>query len=241
MLTVRVVTTDLEEKMDLLVDAVSDISEPLRAFGAYLRKRTRKRFQDEGPGWPALADSTQQKLEHTRTARITAAGKVRKSSELALRRKIRRESAKGKIGLGALRELEDVLRGRKSDPLAKAFESQLSGTALESFNAGQNRTLSRLREDLARHAGKSAEKRRAGARQSQRHKLLGKLASSIRASVRGNLLVVESIVDWAGVHNVGGSAGHGSSIPKREFLTLESEDVDVLRTLLEARMVKALE
>lgn len=59
-------------------------------------------------------------------------------------------------------------------------------------------------------------------------RLLGKMSSSIKTEIRGGSLSVYSEIEWAGVHNDGGTAGHNAKIPQREFLALDEEDVEAL-------------
>lgn len=233
---IRVETTGLQKKFDLLVDATKDLKLPLREFGAHLRKKAGSKFQSGGPGWPKLADATEQKIAHTRTHRITARGTVRRSAQLALQRKVRREVSKGLGGQGAEAELR-ALFDRHASGQTASIQRELRETLKES----ENKTVERLRKDLERYDERSAKQRRGGARKKAKHKLLGKLSSSLRSIVARNTLVVFSKVPWAGVHNAGGTAGRGVSIPKREFLALDEDDVKVLATLLEARMVEAFE
>jgi phage gpG-like protein len=47
---------------------------------------------------------------------------------------------------------------------------------------------------------------------------LGSLPGSVRTKAGQRQLVAESPVAWAGIHNEGGIAGHGSSIPARPFV-----------------------
>ncbi len=237
---IRVETTGLQKKFDLLVDQLEDLTEPLRAFGAYLRKKAKKKFEEQGPGWKAISESTQERLEHTRTHRITARGTVRKSARRSLKRTLEQNIRKGLAGSGAraeLRQLFDRKRARSQDDLEKAFRSQLGRSSRDTHNA----TLTKLREDLDRFDRKTSAQRKRGGRKAARHKLLGRLASTLRATVGNNTLTVFSSVPWAGVHNKGGVAGHDSQIPQREFLALDEEDVGVLKTILEARMTEAFD
>jgi len=227
----------MRRKWKLVMDAASDLDEPLRQFGRYLREKSKRRFQAQGPGWPELASSTQERLEHTRVARITASGGLRASAEKAVLRKLRRELKSVPAYQAAKKELDRVLGRSAATGPARA----LLGTVAEMTRERHNQTLEQLKDDLARHDKKKAGKKRAGKKKAASHRLLGRLASTLRASVRRNLLTVESKVPWAGVHNEGGSAGHGSHIPKRTFLEIDDEDFEVLRHLLGEYLVEEME
>ncbi len=70
------------------------------------------------------------------------------------------------------------------------------------------------------------------------HKMLGKLASSIKASIKGSTLTVYSTAGDVGkIHNEGGTAGHGSRIPARKFLWLDDDDLKVLAHMVEGQIV----
>lgn len=229
---IHVNTTNADRKFKLLVDASKDLSPALKQFGKYLRNRTAERFKNEGPGWPKLADSTRERLEHTRTARITTQGTIRKSALKVLEHRIRKDIRKGTASRAARAEL-NVLSKRDARTQKIALRLLGQGTIGKTAKAVAN-----LERDVERHGSKSDKQKRGGKRQSDKHKLLGRLAATIRSRVSKHQLIVESIVPWAGVHNDGGAAGRGSQIPKREFLKLEEGDVRVLAQLLEAQLVE---
>jgi phage gpG-like protein len=72
-------------------------------------------------------------------------------------------------------------------------------------------------------------------------KVLGNLRQSARIKLEGdNRLVVSSAPRWSGVHNDGGPAGNQAQIPKREFLSLQSQDLDVFVEILQEHMIEAI-
>jgi phage gpG-like protein len=58
------------------------------------------------------------------------------------------------------------------------------------------------------------------------------MPGSIRATVGSGSLQVFSEIEWAAVHNDGGTAGHGAKIPQRTFLDLEEDDLEVLESFI---------
>ena len=244
-LFLQIKTEDLVRSLTLEVDVSKITSETLKEFGKYLRMRARARFVNQGPGWAPPAQSTKERLQATRTHRITARGKLRATARQKLEHKIRADIRKGKAGERALLQLRKLVAPNDvTDKTAGLREGlrwgdyALPGLADSDIVAGKNKTLSRLAKDLGKAKVKTAAQRRSGKRASDKHRLLGKLASTLRASVKQNHLKVDSKVAWAGVHNEGGTAGRGSKIPARPFLFLEDEDIEFLIERLEARLVE---
>lgn len=58
--------------------------------------------------------------------------------------------------------------------------------------------------------------------------VLGSLRDALHLYVDGgHAVVVFAGPKWSGVHNRGGTAGHGAKIPKREYLTIDSDSIVV--------------
>jgi phage gpG-like protein len=57
--------------------------------------------------------------------------------------------------------------------------------------------------------------------------------------LEGNTVVVASRTLWAGVHNDGGSAGHGAKIPERKFLELKPEYREKFREFMAEHFAEA--
>lgn len=58
--------------------------------------------------------------------------------------------------------------------------------------------------------------------------LLDKMASSVRAEIKGVGQVIESSIPWAGRHNEGEPAGHGTNIQSHPTLFHADSDVSIL-------------
>jgi phage gpG-like protein len=54
------------------------------------------------------------------------------------------------------------------------------------------------------------------------------------------LLVIESAIDWAGVHNDGGTAGKGARIPKRTFLEWTPERIEKFIEIAQQYVIEKL-
>jgi len=222
-------TTAGRRRLELIVRALADLQPPLKMFGAYLRGKFKDRFTAEGPGWPPLAQSTGHHLLQSYTGKVTRAGKLRESPRLKrLRRQLQRDVKKERLDARVLVAFERATRSTGGGAL---------GEAVRHYAAGHRyaRELANLAKQLDRaHAGKRRKQKRAITKHQH---LLGRLGSTIKARLSGNVIVVGSFVPWAGIHNEGGAAGHGAMIPRRTFAELESDDVDVLVKVLVARAI----
>jgi phage gpG-like protein len=203
--TFRVRAEGAEKLMQGLVYRASDVKPVLRRWVGYMRKHARKRF-DELSG-PPLAPSTAEKYAGTRTSNVTAAGNVRASYARTLEAQLRKKRT-GEMNLAELRRLA---RG---------------GSSAFSLSEAQDKSIERLRKRLeqARKTGKRVGGNR---RKIERHKLLGRLVGALQGSVTRATAILRNRVRWSAVHNEGGTAGRGASIPKRETLTILAEDVSV--------------
>lgn len=225
-ISLNVDTRQGRKKIEVWVENLSDLNPPLRLFGKYLRDKTKTRFQSEGPGWAGLADSTRERLEHTHTGRITKGGKIRQTSRFkGIIKRLASEDRNTAV-VSALKRVSRSTGGGKLGQLIRAssargqIEKELLNVSKEAFKA------------------QSGKRRKSKRRAIQKHKLLGRLASTIKARVQKNRLEVYSTVPWAGVHNKGGTAGKGSRMPPRTFLELEADDVDVLGKMIVDHVTK---
>lgn len=58
-------------------------------------------------------------------------------------------------------------------------------------------------------------------------KLLGRLPTAVSYKLEGTTLVGESRVAWSGVHQAGGTVGHGARLPARPFLWISDKFLGV--------------
>lgn len=224
-ISLTVQSTAGRRRLEGVVEALSDLTPILRHFGAYLRAKAKARFEAEGPGWAPLAGSTAHRLIHTFTGKLTHAGAVRQTHHVQrLRQQLRRDVKADRVDLRLLTAFERASRSTGGGALGEALRVHLRGQKYGKKLVALAKAL-----DRAKAAKRRPKQRRAITRH---HHLLGKLASSIRAQVKKSELVVGSIVEWAGVHNVGGPAGHGATMPARTFIELDDEDFDELQDLI---------
>jgi len=133
--------------------------------------------------------------------------------------------------------LQSATRSTGGGAIGAALRAASSGAIADKAFARIAKKLDRemkamIKEGTPQTAKEAARAAAAKPRATKKHKLLGKLASTIRATVGRGELEVFSIVPWAGVHNAGGTNGKGAPIPPRTFLELEPEDGDKLAALI---------
>lgn len=214
-----------EHRWALYIDAAKNVEPALKEFAKYLRKKTSDRFKQQGPGWKPLAESTREKLTATKAGRITRTGKVSASSGRRLAQAVKKQIKAGTATSAAKTAIEKMI---KSGLTGNSIAMLAFAASRGAFGTAGGKTVMKIAKELE----KGPSKKNALAK----HKLLGKLSSSIKTKVSNNSLVVYSIVPWSGVHNDGGS-GKNNTIPARTFLKLDDEDVAKLAELLEAHLV----
>lgn len=243
-LTLKINARRAERKLEILVENLRDLDPVLSEFGKYLRAEAKKRFDQQGPGWRGLADTTKQRLSKKLLSRVTkGGGRVKRTERLRRIERALPEALRGqlfskfKTSGGSRAQVAVRSAGRLEAMRAVGrLEEAVRSAALK---RAHERELLNVVKELDRFAvGKRRRKTRSAL---SRHRLLGRLPTSITAKLSRSMLQVYSRVPWAGVHNVGGSAGKGSNIPARTFLTLKDEDMDVLEQMLMDRAMLAFQ
>jgi hypothetical protein len=209
-------------RFELLASQARNPERILKRWGGYRRSESRKAFAAQR--FAPLADSTRQKLEQTRTAAVTAHGQVRKSYAGNLTKYLRGRMRAGLAS--AAGDLEELKRLAAGGAVDKATMAEL----LETTTGKQRRAVQRLALalDKARSTGKLVGGNR---RRISRHKILGRLSGSIYWDVQGRTAKALSRVPWSGVHNLGGTAGHGARIPDRTYLEITQQDEVTMATI----------
>jgi hypothetical protein len=232
------VSGDLGQKFKIMAANLDTVDEALKQFSKYLRDKAKGKFESEGPGWPGLAQSTDQRLAHSFTGKFTVDGKLRKSSQKAMLAQIEKSIKKGKLPMSARTLFKKMAAGNLAgDDLALRAFGHIEGKK----KAKDLNTVEKTQRKLQKLGQQTRDQRRAGLNKTRalgKHKMLGKLASSIKSKMAKHTLTVYSGVPWAGVHNEGGTGGKGARIPQRQFLNLDQEDLEVLSALLEAQLVE---
>lgn len=68
--------------------------------------------------------------------------------------------------------------------------------------------------------------------------LLGKLPTALQTMSDRRRVAMQSRVDWSEIHKSGGTAGHGSRIPARDFLWVSQDTLDVVAVIVSAHLQK---
>ncbi len=110
-----------------------------------------------------------------------------------------------------------------------------------------------LRADQREHAKKqegpdgawaprsSATKVRAASGRKRKRKMLGRLPAALTTRADRRRVIIRSMVAWSNVHNEGGRAGNGASIPQRRFLWASDRVVEVVAGFVAKVVAKAFE
>lgn len=199
------------ERFEKMAQAAQNPMRILRRWSGYFRASA-KRAADEQTGWPGWSEATRRKYEHTRTAKITAAGGVRAAAGARLEQQLRRRARQGSITAQSdLSELQRLRAGLMPDR-----SKVVSSRALEALRKGVER------------AAKTGKRVGGDRRAIARKKLLGRLPRMQRPEISGSTVKMVNMVPWSGVHNEGGTAGHGAREPARTWLDIDEQDRVVL-------------
>lgn len=227
--------TELEDRLRKAAQRGYDLGPLLRSVGKEWKDEAREKIKS-GDGMPPLAPATLEKRRHTGTSLVTKFGELRKGRARRLDNESKRIQGllahyeKRWLGAGTLFVPRDVLD--KVEALKKRL-------------ANINKQLVRAQESeyALRKTGKSVadrwEARGGGIRLGQR--FIG--AFFLKAERRGQDwgLLVANHIAWSGVHNDGGSVGHGSVIPPAHFLVLTPQKLNHLATRLASYLVEPLQ
>jgi phage gpG-like protein len=147
-----------------------------------------------------------------------------------------------------LRDVFDGLRriGARADNLRPVFRElgkALRADIRDHFRRGEGTagTWPPRAQASVRRILRGGLKRRGGVKMAAQRRLvnqLGRLRTALAFLVAATLVEARSIVRWAWVHQHGGPAGRGVSIPQREFLWVADPVVDRFMQRLLAYLVE---
>lgn len=213
-------TSEGRKRFELMAGSLEHLATVLKLFRKYLMVKAKGKFKAEGPGWPALAPSTIERLQSLGVGRTTQAGGIRQTARTkAIVKALKKDETRNAELLARLKAVTRSGGGGnlgqliRASSLRKQHKAELLNVAKEIF-----------RIQALAEKGKAPRKQRKAI---TKHKLLGRLASTLRAMLKKNNLIIYSVVDWAGEHNEG-----GNQVPERTFLELDEQDLDVLVALL---------
>lgn len=229
MLTLRFDDGGVIRSLDLAIDSLGDLKPIFARYIKWLRPEIDKVFQQQGPGWAPLAESTQE----GRQAKLEAvAEKIRSGSMNTLRRKLGAESGRVQRKLEKRAALMDrsergqklLGRAQKSAErqrvIREEFERRAAGIA-----GPVDRATAKATKKLGERIGRRQQRAEDKIAAYERGDVLGAIASSIGYEVQGSTLTVLSHIPWAGAHNDGATVGHGARLPERKFLEWTPERI----------------
>lgn len=225
-----------------MINSLEDLQPILKKFNRYFRKKVSKKFEQGGPGWPPIKGETEARRPTENAVKQMALELVRKKLNRDVKRaKKRLQSGKSltktkttsvTVGGTTFKRTEttsDSIERRYT--VLKEFERLAAGGSAEFSLTGDARTDKSIRGLMQRT--ERAELKAAS-------RPLGRIASSIKSKLTKYDVTIESSIPWAGVHNKGGTAGHGAKIPARTFLELDDEDLTMLAKIVEDHVAEAV-
>lgn len=244
MWTVVVELDGLNRKLDTFADSAGDLEKPLGIFGAHLRRRALERYKAQN--FAPLAESTIEKraLKGMHSLGRKLQGDVRKALRRA--RQARQREPKG--------FLARLLDQKQSLALEDALSVQTRGV--------QNRLA--VLAEFQRHHGLNwgkkggtfadriqakpltfkqnislAQREARAVMRAVNQPILGGLPRTLVVVVESGTVTLRSATHekWSEAHNQGATVGHGSKLPKRETIKLESDDVEVLVAILKHHLL----
>jgi hypothetical protein len=238
MFTVAVDVGGAVRKLETLAVSVEDLERPLKIFGDYMKRRAMERYQAQN--FEPLAEAT----VHGRVKKGLASMESKLKGDLnkAVKRSAKRRPPRGLLervfasgaGRGIDTALGSMSRGAKNRlaVLTEFTQRHRAGkNRMEAAADGKPLTL-KMQQSLAVRTMRAVSKKVG-------KPILGKLPETLEAQVSGAVMTLASRTTrhWTEIHNEGGQAGSGSKIPKRETVTIEDSDLDVLVALLKAHML----
>jgi phage gpG-like protein len=221
------------ERFDTLALSAAELEEPLKRFGAYMRKRALARY--EAQSFPGLAETT-------------LAKRVQKglhSLERKLARDVRKAGARAKKKLGghALAGLLATQTRGSINRLAVLAEFQRRHARQWKGRTGGLVAAANMKPLSIKQAASLDARTKRAVDRAVGKPILGQLTRSLVFDVQGGSMTLRSRTaeGWSNVHNKGGQAGHGAKIPKRETIKLERVDLEVLSSILKSHLLLAFQ
>lgn len=137
MIRVKVDVDGIVRELGAVGDVLRDgTNAALKKLGAHLRKQAQKRFDEQGPGWPALAPSTLKARAEGGAAKSAAAVETVAKAKLKkkLLRELRRATKQG--SMQAIAQRQAVL-----DEYSRQVEGSSRPSAIPELNDGDRRVL----------------------------------------------------------------------------------------------------
>lgn len=220
MLTLKFQGGGVEQSLDAMVNSLSELRPVFAKFARYMRQEVDQVFESQGGGsWPQRSEATQKRFDASKAARLqrieatkyqSLVGSVRSSKRKAERRLAKTSQSNSKV----------LARRQRS---VEKHQAQLEELARLTAGGARStdKTYKKFNERVERRDQKADKKRKAV----EQGDLLAQIANSIVIEFGKDSFAVASRIPWAGIHNEGGNAGNGASIPARTFLQWTPERI----------------
>ena len=216
---IEIETDGAVRELEILADSFAEIRPVFAKFSAYMRSEIQAVFDSDGGGkWPER--KTPKPLgEEAKAAKIE---KIRSSQYSSLSGALRSSQRKAARLLARTPQSDSKLTERRRKSAAK-YEAQLA--EVQRLSQGGSKDQKGFRK-LYERAGRREERAERKIDRLERGALLGQVANSFSIDFDKTSWQMFSRIAWAGVHNEGGSAGHGAKIPARVFLEWTPERLE---------------
>lgn len=208
---IEIETDGAVRELEILADSFAELRPVFAKFSVYMRGEIQSVFDSDGGGrWPER--KVPKPLgEEAKAAKIE---KIRSSQYSSLSGSIRSSQRKAARLLAKTPQSNSKLTAKRRKSVEK-YESQLE--EIKRIGAGglkDQKGFRKLYERASRREDRAAKK----IDRLERGALLGQVANSFSINFDKTSWEMFSRIPWAGVHNEGGTAGHGAKIPARVFL-----------------------
>lgn len=218
MFSIHVNIDGLDHKLDLASEHANKIDEPLKKFGQYLKAKATARLK--GGNFAPLSTGT----THARVLK----GLARVESKLNIELKKAKKRAAMKFGEGVV---------------SKGVTSRLSTlSAFQSRNRRGGAPIAGAQKLSLKQSQSLTNRTQRAIKKAVSKQILGRISEVLEVIVGDGGVTLESKTTkrWTDIHNKGGTAGHGSKIPQREYLKIEEEDLAILEGLLKEHILEPL-
>lgn len=216
---IEIETGGAVRELEILANSFNEIRPVFAKFSAYMRQEIQSVFDSDGGGkWPEW--KTPKPLgEEAKAAKIE---KIRSAQYSGLSGSLRSSQRKAARLLARTPQSDSKLTERRRKSVAK-YEAQLA--EVQRLSQGGSKDQKGYRK-LYERAGRREERAARKIDRLERGALLGQIANSFSVNFDKTSWEMFSRIAWAGVHNEGGTAGHGARIPARVFLEWTPERIE---------------
>ena len=221
---IEIETDGAVRELEILADSFAELRPVFAKFSVYMRGEIQSVFDSDGGGrWPER--KVPKPLgEEAKAAKIE---KIRSSQYSSLSGSLRSSQRKAARLLAKTPQSNSKLTAKRRKSVEK-YESQLE--EIKRIGAGglkDQKGFRKLYERASRREDRAAKK----IDRLERGALLGQVANSFSIDFDKTSWEMFSQIPWAGVHNEGGTAGHGARIPARVFLEWTPERLERFVTM----------